>query len=53
VATAQLARIQTLRMPLAMFCYGVLVWVPSVYTIFAQYLAHHPIDLSPLATVGI
>ena len=28
MATAQLARIQTVRMPLAMFCYGVLVWVP-------------------------
>ncbi len=29
-------------------CWGVLVWVPSVYTIFAQYLAHHAVSLHPL-----
>ncbi|WP_053237273.1 hypothetical protein [Sandaracinus amylolyticus] len=34
-------------------CWGVLVWVPSVYTIFGQYLAHHPRALSPLAAIAI
>ncbi len=28
-------------------CWGVLVWVPSVYTIFGQYLAYHPNELHP------
>ena len=34
-------------------CWGVLVWVPAVYTIFGQYLAHHPNELSPLAAMAI
>lgn len=28
-------------------CWGVLVWVPSVYVVWAVYLGAHPIDLSP------
>lgn len=34
-------------------CWGVLVWVPSVYTIFAQVLAHRPSDLHPAAAIAI
>ncbi|MGH3131213.1 MAG: 7-dehydrocholesterol reductase [Gaiellaceae bacterium] len=39
-------------------CWGVLVWVPSVYTISGQYLANHPRSLHPawaaaLAGVGL
>lgn len=28
-------------------CWGVLVWVPSVYTVWAVYLGAHPIELHP------
>ena len=31
-------------------CWGVLVWVPSVYTVFGQYLVNHPKDLGPAWT---
>jgi 7-dehydrocholesterol reductase len=34
-------------------CWGVLVWVPSVYTIFGQYLVNHPRELSPAIAIGI
>lgn len=34
-------------------CWGVLVWVPSVYTIFGQYLADRPRDLHPAIALGI
>lgn len=32
-------------------CWGVLVWVPSVYCLIALYLVSHPIPLSPAVTV--
>ena len=34
-------------------CWGVLVWVPSVYTIFGQYLANHPRSLHPVWAAAI
>lgn len=34
-------------------CWGVLVWVPAVYTLSWQYLAHHPIDLRLGAALAI
>jgi 7-dehydrocholesterol reductase len=34
-------------------CWGVLVWVPSVYTIFGQYFANHPIQLHPVWSAAI
>jgi 7-dehydrocholesterol reductase len=34
-------------------CWGVLVWVPAIYTVFGQYLVVHPIALHPLAAVAI
>jgi 7-dehydrocholesterol reductase len=34
-------------------CWGVLVWVPGVYTIFGQYLAEHPRDLPPALAMAI
>jgi 7-dehydrocholesterol reductase len=34
-------------------CWGVLVWVPGVYTIFGQYLANHPRDLPAGAAAAI
>ncbi|UJR86290.1 hypothetical protein [Sandaracinus amylolyticus] len=34
-------------------CWGVLVWVPSVYTISGQYLAHHPRELTPMLAIAI
>jgi 7-dehydrocholesterol reductase len=33
--------------------WGVLVWIPGVYTLTAQWLVKHPIDLSPAAAVGL
>jgi 7-dehydrocholesterol reductase len=33
--------------------WGVLVWVPSIYTLAAQYLTVHPILLPPAAALGI
>jgi protein-S-isoprenylcysteine O-methyltransferase Ste14 len=36
-----------------MLCWGDLVWVPFVYSLQAQYLVHHPHELSTPATVGI
>lgn len=34
-------------------CWGVLVWVPGVYTIFGQYLANHPRSLHPAWAAAI
>jgi 7-dehydrocholesterol reductase len=34
-------------------CWGVLVWVPGVYTVFAQYLALHPTTLHPALAAAI
>jgi 7-dehydrocholesterol reductase len=34
-------------------CWGVLVWVPVVYTISAQYLANHPRSLAPWCAIAI
>ena len=34
-------------------CWGVLVWVPGVYTIFSQYLANHPRSLHPAWAAAI
>jgi len=34
-------------------CWGVLVWVPGVYTIFGQYLADRPDDLPAPVAIGI
>jgi 7-dehydrocholesterol reductase len=34
-------------------CWGVLAWVPGVYTIAAQYLVNHPYELGWQASVGL
>lgn len=34
-------------------CWGVTAWLPVVYTLVGLYLVNHPIELSPLASVGI
>lgn len=34
-------------------CWGVIAWVPGVYTITAQYLVKHPIDLGAPLTVAL
>ena len=36
-----------------MLSVGDLAWVPFVYSLQARYLAFHPIELGPLATVGV
>lgn len=36
-----------------MLSVGDLLWVPFVYSLQARYLAFHPVELGPLATVGI
>jgi 7-dehydrocholesterol reductase len=34
-------------------CWGVLVWVPAVYTVSGQYLVEHPIELHPVWAVAL
>jgi 7-dehydrocholesterol reductase len=34
-------------------CWGVLVWVPAVYTLPVVYLASHPVELPPMAAAAI